>query len=100
MSIIQNKTDVEHNRLMAALGYVGVLCFVPLFFKKGSGFAQWHAKQGLAILAMEIIAFVLPLVLWPLFLLGVYFSLHGISKALHGKYWRLPLISKFIEKFS
>ncbi len=98
--MIQNKTDVEHNRLMAALGYVGFLCFVPLLFKKDSNFVQWHAKQGLALLIMEILAFILPLLLWPLFLLGVLFSLQGISQALHGKHWRLPLVSKLIEKFS
>lgn len=93
----ENKMDVEHNRLMAAFSYVGVLCLVPLFFKKDSSFAQWHAKQGLALLILGVIS---AIVFWPLFLIVVYFSLLGISRALHGKHWRLPLVSKLIEKFS
>lgn len=98
--MITNKIDVEHNRLLAAMGYVGILCFLPLFFKKNSSFAQWHAKQGAVLLVLEILAFILPLIFWPLFLVAVYFSLRGISQALHGKYWRLPLATKIIEKFS
>ena len=98
MAVVHNPKDAEHHRLAAAMGYAGVLCFLPLIFKKNSAFAQWHAKQGLMLLIIEVIAFVLPLVLWPVFLLAVLFSLTGISQALHGKYWRLPFFSGLIEK--
>jgi hypothetical protein len=39
-----DKKDVEENAVMAALSYIWILCFVPLFLKKKSKFAQFHAK--------------------------------------------------------
>jgi hypothetical protein len=47
--------DAEDNRVMAAIGYLGILFLVPLLVKKDSPFAQFHAKQGLALFVFAVI---------------------------------------------
>ena len=98
--IVPNKNDIEEHKISAAMSYVGVLCFLPLFFKRKSTFVQWHAKQGLMLLLIEIISSAFGWLLWPIFLLAVFFSLYGISQVLHGKYWRLPFFGKYIDKLN
>ena len=38
--------EVEANKVLAAISYLGLLCLVPLFLKKSSPYVQFHAKQG------------------------------------------------------
>ena len=47
--------EVEANKVLAAISYLGLLCLVPLFLKKSSPYVQFHAKQGLVLLIAEII---------------------------------------------
>src|SRR3990167_5276307 len=35
-------------RILAAIGYLWILCLLPLLGKRQSEFAQFHGKQGLA----------------------------------------------------
>ncbi len=46
--------DIASNKGMAVLGYIGPLCFIPLLAKKDSPFAQFHAKQGLGLFAIDV----------------------------------------------
>ena len=41
--------DVEENKAMAAIGYLGILFLIPLLANKDSPFAQYHAKQGMVL---------------------------------------------------
>ena len=95
-----NKHDVEEHKVSAAMSYVGVLCFWPLLFKKHSPFAHFHAKQGLLLLLIEVVCAAFFVLLWPVFILAVFFSVRGISQSLHGKFWRLPIIGRFADKLS
>lgn len=95
-----NKHDVEEHKLAAALSYVGILCFVPLFFKRHSTFAHFHAKQGFLLFLIEVVSAAFFFILWPVFLVAILFSVLGISRALHGKFWRLPWLSRFVEKLN
>ena len=45
----------ENDKYVAAISYLWILCFVPLFLKKKSKFAQHHAKQGLVLFIAEIL---------------------------------------------
>jgi len=56
---INNKKDIEENKVAAALSYVWILCLVPLFLKKNSKFCQFHAKQGLLLFIVEVIGMVI-----------------------------------------
>ncbi len=94
-----DKKDIEDNKVIAALGYVSIICFVPLFLKKDSKFAQFHAKQGLILFIMELLGF-LPLIGWVLFVIAVLFAIWGIKSTLEGKYWKMPILGDFADKLN
>ena len=43
-------------RILAAIGYLWILCLLPLLGKRESEFAQFHGKQGLVL---TIVSFVI-----------------------------------------
>ena len=81
-------------------------------------FVYWHARQGLAL---DIVAFVLALVLWPVYFVLAFIPvvgwilscliavavfagvilccIMGWTKAFAGQKWEIPLISKLAEMF-
>ena len=95
--------DIQENKAIAVLSYIGILCLIPLLAKKESEFAQFHAKQGLVIFIAEIIG----MFLIPLFGLGalinlaaLIFSVIGIVNVAGGKMNKLPLVGDLAEKFN
>lgn len=46
--------DVQNNKFMAVLAYIGILVLIPLFAAKNSKFAQFHARQGLTLAIIEV----------------------------------------------
>ncbi len=44
--------DIEDNKYISLLSYLGVLVFVPMFVKKDSKFARFHSNQGLVFLIL------------------------------------------------
>ncbi|HAM88847.1 MAG: hypothetical protein US83_C0006G0083 [Candidatus Falkowbacteria bacterium GW2011_GWC2_38_22] len=95
--------DIEENKTVAALSYIWVLCLVPLITKKKSKFAQFHAKQGLALFIIEIIGtfvFWIPLIGWALAIAVLVVSILGILKALNGEWWKIPYVYDFSKKFN
>ncbi len=97
-----DQNDVQSNRLMAALSYVGILVLIPLLAAKESPFARFHCNQGLVLLIADVIVnvlysifrkvpllgFVVGLVSLALFVLAIL----GIINAAKGKAKELPLI--------
>lgn len=47
--------DIANNKAISILSYLGPLVFIPLFARKNSPFAQFHAKQGVTLLALNIL---------------------------------------------
>ncbi len=45
--------DIEQNRPMAVLAYMGPFVVVPLVFARESAFARFHANQGLLLFLLE-----------------------------------------------
>ena len=98
--------DVEENKGITILSYIGILCLVPLLAKKDSKFAQYHAKQGLVLFIMELIIWVLiviPFLGWIIYIVGIItslvFAIMGIMNVVGGKCKELPIIGKFAGKF-
>jgi uncharacterized membrane protein len=97
--------DVEENKVIAAIGYLGILFLVPLLVKPNSPFAQYHARQGIALcvaaIAISIIS-VIPIIGWIVGPIGgiLVFILFimGLVNALGGKTVPLPIIGKYAEK--
>ena len=101
--------DVEDNKLMAALSYIFILCFIPLLLSRESKFAQYHAKQGLVVFVVEVIVMILsnilifiPILGWLAIMIAyvllIVGSLAGILKALGGKEWEMPVLAKYAKK--
>lgn len=97
--------DIQQNKVMGILAYIGILVLIPIFAAPQSKFARFHANQGLLVdiasAALSIIASILTAVL-PV--LGVIFFLLalpvfamqvlGIINAASGKAKELPLVGK------
>ncbi|MBD3244981.1 MAG: DUF4870 domain-containing protein [Candidatus Moranbacteria bacterium] len=99
--------DIEENKAVAAIGYLGPLCLVPLLAKKESDFAQFHGKQGLVLcigIVVSWVVIIIPFIGWLLFpLLEIailVFMIMGIINALGGKKEKLPMIGDFADKIN
>ena len=99
--------EVEEGKFFAAVGYLSVLCFVPLLLKKGNRFAQFHGKQGLVLFILELAASILKaipalgdVVFTLAFVVLGILSLVGIVKVLMGEYWEMPVIQEVAAKIS
>lgn len=103
--------DDSNDVIMGVLAYLGILCLVPLLAAKDSQFAQFHAKQGVTLFAIEIgivvlqwvIGFIaimggfgffalISLVLWLVWLGVLVLSIIGIINAVGKKMTPLPVV--------
>ncbi|PIZ98339.1 MAG: hypothetical protein COX77_04980 [Candidatus Komeilibacteria bacterium CG_4_10_14_0_2_um_filter_37_10] len=95
--------DAKKNGLIAALGYVWILCLVPLLLKRDSKFAQFHAKQGLVLFVIELVGwliFWIPVIGWLLFIIVLVYAIMGIMNALQGNYWEMPYLGQWAKKLN
>lgn len=113
--------DIQANRGIAWLSYMGPLVFIPMFVRKDSKYTQFHVRQGFTLFAIYVAYWILNILLnlikvettkslwgipytvkvtpWPitviLALIGIFFavlSIIGIINAATGKAKKLPLI--------
>ena len=106
--------DIDMNKVMAVLSYLGILVLVPIFGAKESRFARFHANQGLILcicsvvlwIVMSVFSAVILAISWRLsiissllwFLVSVcilVFAVLGIVNAAGGKAKELPIIGKY-----
>ncbi|CCQ72987.1 hypothetical protein [Magnetospira sp. QH-2] len=100
MAVVMTQEEGSKPRFMAALSYLGILCFVPLLMNRDDEYVYFHAKQGLVIWMWGVLA------LFALHLPGagkwffsfsamavMGFSLLGLVSVVFNKAWRLPVIS-------
>ncbi|MEA2007137.1 MAG: hypothetical protein U9O20_03195 [Patescibacteria group bacterium] len=100
---VAGSNDVEENRAIAYLSYLGLLFLVPMLVKKDSPFAQFHAKQGLVL----VIASFVGAFLMPVFGLGVLvylailvLSIMGLVNVHKGEMKDLPIVGDIAKKFN
>ncbi len=96
---IHGDKDVEENKAITVLSYLGILCLVPLLLKKDSKFAKFHARQGL-ILTIGWVFSWLPFIGWILSVILAIFAIWGIINVLNGKYVALPIVGDLAEKIN
>ena len=104
--------DAQNNKTMGILAYIGILVLVPIFAAKNSGFARFHANQGLVLLILEAATGILMAILmtimtasfnltgitiiglitWLLYIPIVIFAVLGIVAAAKGDKKPLPII--------
>ena len=108
-----DSADIEQNKVMAVLAYIGPLVLVPILAAKDSKFAKFHANQGLTLficsfvycIAVFIISFILYSISdWLGFFVHILRLLNlaflvlavlGIINAVNGQAKELPVIGKF-----
>ncbi len=108
----KNKTEnqakesfaTEEGRMAAIMAYIPILCFIPLLNMKDNKEAQFHARQGVLLFLVEIIAMVFlidkisNMVFTGILMLALALSCVGIYFALQGKNYRLPIIGDLADK--
>ena len=99
------KKDIEDNKLVAAIGYLGVLCLVPLLLKKDSPYAQHHGKQGLVITIAWILLWIgniIPVLGQIVWFVGsialLILVVMGMMKAMAGEMWVMPYLGKYASQ--
>ncbi|MBI2415993.1 MAG: hypothetical protein HYV33_05045 [Candidatus Kerfeldbacteria bacterium] len=92
--------DVQDNKVMAALSYLGVLVFIPLLAKKDSKFCQAHAKQGLVTFIAAVLLGFIPFVGWALDMVVLVVNIIALVNALMGKFWKIPGAYDLSKKFN
>ena len=106
-----DKKDIESGKVMAILSYLGILVLIPYFAEKNNKYVAYHAKQGLNLFIIEIIAsfafsilsvifwlilfFIVPLLGAALSLASLGLTIIGIVNVCNGKAKELPVINKF-----
>jgi len=98
------------DKVLAAICYIPVIGAIIYFVKKDSQFVTFHAKQGTVLTIIWIVLWILSGILfwvfWPLywvvgiveFVFGIL-ALIGLIQAATGKWWKMPVIGDFAEKF-
>ena len=61
--VLSGDADVQQNKGMAVLSYLGLLLLIPLFARKNSDYCKYHVKQGVTLACCEIIYSILTLII-------------------------------------
>ncbi|MDO8513751.1 MAG: hypothetical protein Q7S37_04580 [bacterium] len=100
-------SDVEENKALAAISYIGILFIIPMAIKKDSAFAMYHAKQGMILFIFEVIIYALnwmpffgDFLYWIGGLLAFVLFIIGLINALNGQTKPLPVIGSFAGKIN
>jgi len=100
--VSKNSKDIEENKLIAAIGYLGILCVIPLLGKKDSAYCQFHGKQGLVIFIAWLVLWacnIVPVLGQIVWMLGsivlLVLVVLGMIHALNGEEWEVPVLGKY-----
>lgn len=104
-TIEYSSQDVENNKLMAVLSYIGFLWVIPYIARRNeSPYVRFHLNQGLPLLIgyviMSVFGFILPSLMgvfgrtfmWIIRTALMIFTVLGVFNAASGKAKKLPVI--------
>ena len=95
----------DDGRLAAIMSYIPFLCFVPLLKMKENPEARFHARQGVVLFLVELLAVLFLIdgisnfVFKILLIFAAALSVAGIIFALQGKNYRLPIVGDLADRF-
>ena len=105
MTYTQEEQEIVDGKFFAIISYVSFLCVITLILKKSNKFALYHARQGLVLFVMEVTAFILSIIPFLGWLIGIFgyvlfllVSVWGIMQAALGVYSRIPVVSEISDK--
>lgn len=98
--------DIEENKVMGVLAYIGILVLIPIIAAPKSKFARFHSNQGLLLMIIEIVCGVLfgllgliPTIGWIFYTINglidlccLFLLVIGIINVSRGKARVLPII--------
>ena len=94
--------DINKNRHMAILAYLGLLFLVPLFAAKDSPFARYHTNQGILLFVVQTIGIAATQIPYAGWVAGAIVNVFttallviGLINAFKGEAKELPVIGKF-----
>lgn len=97
----------NHNLLMSILSYIGPLVVVSYLTSKDKPVVKFHIKQGLVLLSIEIILYVVSRMFWALlpFISILEFAVFvlvvvGIINVCQKKEKELPVVGSFAKYFN
>lgn len=109
--------EIDDGKVLAAIGYLGILFLVPLLAKKDNKYCLHHGKQGAVLFGVEVIGgialMLIGLILGRMgcagsvvssilniafFLCMFVLSIWGFITALKGEYWKMPVVAPIAEK--
>lgn len=119
----------QEAKLLAAVGYVPMLFFLPLLVRPRDSFCRFHGVQSLILISalmifwigvsildllfgkvlgnVILIGFIFKFVAWMFHhiigtivsLIYIVITIAGLVKAAAGQYWRVPLLSVYIDRW-
>ncbi len=96
--------NTDEGRLAAVMAYIPFLCFIPLLNMKHNEEARFHARQGVMLFLIELVAFLFlfdrisEFVFTAVLIVAVALSIAGIYFSLQGKNYRLPIVGDLADK--
>jgi fumarate reductase subunit D len=105
LTVEAREQEIHEGKFFAIISYVSFLCIITLILKKDNQFALWHAKQGLVLFVIEVVAFILSII--PLlgglianagYTLFLLVSIWGIIQAAQGLTNPIPVVTEIAEK--
>lgn len=99
-----DRFQTEEGRMAAIMSYIPFLCFLPLLNMKENKEAQFHARQGVVLFLIELLAVLFLIdgiskfVFQAILIVAAALSVAGVYFALQGKNYKLPVISDLVEK--
>jgi len=97
----------EQKTLMGILAYLGILVVIPFLMAKDDPFVKFHIKQGLVLVVIELVVWVLGTSMWQLWMIlnlvnlaTLVLAIVGIVNVIQGKQKELPLVGSFSKYFT
>ena len=96
--------STDEGRMAAIMSYIPFLCFLPLLNMKENKEAQFHARQGVMLFLIELIAVLFLIdgiskfVFQAVLIVAAALSVAGIYFSLQGKNYKLPIISDLVKR--
>lgn len=97
----------DNKTIMGILSYLGPLVIVSYLVAKDDPFVKFHIKQGLVLVVIEVVVWVIASMVWTLFmfinlinLAVLILAIIGIVNVVEGKEKELPFVGQFSRYFS
>ena len=94
----------DDRRMASIMAYIPFLCFVPLISMSDNKDVRFHARQGVFLFIIELIAVfflidkVSDLFFKAILIFAISLSVAGLIFAIQGKVQKLPIVGDLIDK--